>query len=222
MAEDERERITKRANGGRQAAKARGVKFGRKAKLTQHQIEIARQRMQAGESARSIAQAAAERSDEILMLPSVQCYNVALVVKKAGDKKLKEALETHRTETEGQVDRLEQVFKLMDVPARGKKCGAIEGILEAKEHMDDIEDAKVLDAGMIGSAQAVEHYEITRYGTLIAWARQLGHDNAIPFSRGQSQRGEACRRIAERDRRDSSQSTGGGVGKRFWRRLIAD
>ena len=78
MAEDERERITKRANGGRQAAKARGVKFGRKAKLTQHQIEIARQRMQAGESARSIAQAAAERSDEILMLPSVQCYNVAL------------------------------------------------------------------------------------------------------------------------------------------------
>ena len=159
MAEDERERITKRANGGRQAAKARGVKFGRKAKLTQHQIEIARQRMQAGESARLIAQAAAERSDEILMLPPVQCYNVALVVKKAGDKKLKEALETSHG-NEGQVERLEQVFKLMDVPARGKKCGAIEGILEAKEHMDDIEDAKVLDAGMIGSAQAVEHYEI--------------------------------------------------------------
>jgi ferritin-like metal-binding protein YciE len=102
------------------------------------------------------------------------------MVKKAGDKKLKEALETHRTETEGQVDRLEQVFKLMDVPARGKKCDAIEGILkEAKEHMDDIEDAKVLDAGMIGSAQAVEHYEITRYGTLIAWAKQLGRDDAV-------------------------------------------
>ena len=102
------------------------------------------------------------------------------MVKKAGNKKLKEALETHRTETEGQVDRLEQVFKLMDVPARGKKCDAIEGILkEAKEHMDDIEDARVLDAGMIGSAQAVEHYEITRYGTLIAWAKQLGRDDAI-------------------------------------------
>ena len=102
------------------------------------------------------------------------------MVKKAGNKKLKEALGTHRTETEGQVDRLEQVFKLMDVPARGKKCDAIEGILkEAKEHMDDIEDARVLDAGMIGSAQAVEHYEITRYGTLIAWAKQLGRDDAI-------------------------------------------
>jgi ferritin-like metal-binding protein YciE len=72
------------------------------------------------------------------------------------------------------------VFKLMDVAARGKKCEAIEGIIaEAKEHMEDIEDPKVLDAGMIGSAQAVEHYEITRYGTLISWAKQLGQDEAI-------------------------------------------
>jgi ferritin-like metal-binding protein YciE len=102
------------------------------------------------------------------------------MVRKAGDAKLKEALETHRKETEGQIERLEQVFKLMDVPARGKKCDAIEGILaEAKEHMEDIEDAQVLDAGMIGSAQAVEHYEITRYGTLIAWAHQIGRDDAI-------------------------------------------
>src|SRR5688572_15451137 len=102
------------------------------------------------------------------------------MVRKAGDAKLKEALETHRKETEGQIERLEQVFKLMDVPARGKKCDAIEGILaEAKEHMEDIEDAQVLDAGMIGSAQDVEHYEITRYGTLIAWAKQLGRDDAI-------------------------------------------
>lgn len=102
------------------------------------------------------------------------------MVKKAGDAKLKEALETHRQETEGQVQRLENVFKLMDSPARGKKCEAIEGIIsEAKSHMDEIEDAEVLDAGMIGSAQAVEHYEITRYGTLIAWARQLGLDDAI-------------------------------------------
>ena len=102
------------------------------------------------------------------------------MVKKAGDKKLKEALETHRKETEGQVDKLEHVFKLLDVPARGKKCDAIEGILtEAKEHMDEIEDPQVLDAGMIGSAQAVEHYEITRYGTLIAWAKQLGRKDAV-------------------------------------------
>jgi ferritin-like metal-binding protein YciE len=102
------------------------------------------------------------------------------MVKKADDKKLKEGLETHRKETEGQIERLEQVFELLEKPARGKKCEAIEGILaEAKEHMEDIEDPQVLDAGMIGSAQAVEHYEMTRYGTLIAWARQLGHKDAI-------------------------------------------
>jgi ferritin-like metal-binding protein YciE len=102
------------------------------------------------------------------------------MVKKAGSKELKKALETHRKETEGQVDRLEDVFKQLDVAARGKKCEAIEGIIaEAKSHMEDIEDPEVLDAGMIGSAQAVEHYEITRYGTLIAWAKQLGHDDAI-------------------------------------------
>ena len=104
------------------------------------------------------------------------------MVKRAGEEKLRDALETHRKETEGQIDRLEQVFKLMDVAPRGKKCEAIEGIIaEAKSHMDEIEDAEVLDAGMIGSAQAVEHYEITRYGTLIAWAKQLGRDDAIEF-----------------------------------------
>ena len=102
------------------------------------------------------------------------------MVKKAGAKQLKEALETHRKETEGQIDRLEEVFKLFDLSPRGKKCEAIEGIIaEAKEHMEDIEDPEVLDAGMIRSAQAVEHYEITRYGTLIAWAKQLGKDDAI-------------------------------------------
>ena len=102
------------------------------------------------------------------------------MIKKAEDTKLKTALETHRKETEGQVDRLEKVFEIMEVPARGKKCDAIEGIIaEAKEHMDDIKDAQVRDAGMIGSAQAVEHYEITRYGTLISWAKQIGQKDAV-------------------------------------------
>jgi ferritin-like metal-binding protein YciE len=102
------------------------------------------------------------------------------MVKKANEPDLKEALETHRKETEGQVERLEKVFKLLDVPARGKKCEAIEGIIsEAKEHMEEIENEKVLDAGMISSAQAVEHYEICRYGTLIEWAKDLGHDDAV-------------------------------------------
>jgi ferritin-like metal-binding protein YciE len=102
------------------------------------------------------------------------------MVKKANGSELKEALETHRQETEGQVERLDQVFKLLDVPARGKKCEAIEGIIaEAKEHMEEIEDDAVLDAGMVSSAQAVEHYEICRYGTLIEWAKDLGHDDAV-------------------------------------------
>ena len=99
---------------------------------------------------------------------------------KANGKDLKKALETHRQETEGQVERLDQVFKMLEVPARGKKCEAIEGIIdEAKEHIEEIEDEQVLDAGMISSAQAVEHYEICRYGTLIEWARDLGHKEAI-------------------------------------------
>jgi ferritin-like metal-binding protein YciE len=69
---------------------------------------------------------------------------------------------------------------MLDEPARGKKCEAIEGIIaEAKEHMEEIENDKVLDAGMISSAQAVEHYEICRYGTLIEWAKDLGHNDAI-------------------------------------------
>jgi len=102
------------------------------------------------------------------------------MVRKASAGDLKNALETHRKETQGQVARLEKVFKLMDSPARGRKCEAIEGILaEAKEHMAQIADKAVLDAGMIGSAQTVEHYEISRYGTLIAWAKQLGHEEAI-------------------------------------------
>ncbi len=102
------------------------------------------------------------------------------MVKKAKEPELKKALEAHREETEGQVSRLDQVFKLLDHPARGKKCDAIEGIIaEAKEHMEEIENDQVLDAGMISSAQAVEHYEICRYGTLIEWAKDLGHDDAI-------------------------------------------
>jgi ferritin-like metal-binding protein YciE len=101
------------------------------------------------------------------------------MAKKAHEQELKTALENHRQETEGQVNRLEQVFEMLDVPARGKKCEAIEGIIEeAKEHMDEIDDESVLDAGMIGSAQAVEHYEICRYGTLIEWAKVLGHKDA--------------------------------------------
>jgi ferritin-like metal-binding protein YciE len=102
-----------------------------------------------------------------------------VMVKKAGTGELKKAFEIHRKETEGQIERLEQVFKMLDTAARGKKCEAIEGIIaETKAHMEKIKDEDILDARMIAGAQAVEHYEITRYGTLIAWAKRLGHDEA--------------------------------------------
>jgi ferritin-like metal-binding protein YciE len=101
------------------------------------------------------------------------------MVKKSQTPKLKKALETHRNETLGQVERLEQVFELLGEKPRGKKCDAIEGIIkEAKEHMSEIEDEIVRDAGIITSAQAVEHYEICRYGTLVSWAELLGHTKA--------------------------------------------
>src|SRR5262249_11654735 len=91
-----------------------------------------------------------------------------------------EALEMHRQETEGQVERLEQVFQILEKPVEARRCEGIEGILdEAKEHMAEIENDRVLDVEMIGSAQAVEHYEIGRYGTIIEWARDLGHDDAV-------------------------------------------
>lgn len=92
---------------------------------------------------------------------------------------LKAAFEKHREETEGQVDRLEQVFGIIGKAARGKKCEAIEGILaEGEEILDEFKDSPALDAGLISSAQAVEHYEITRYGTLKRWATVLGMADA--------------------------------------------
>ena len=81
----------------------------------------------------------------------------------------------HRDETQGQIERLEQVFEIIGKPARGKTCEAIQGIIaEAEEIMDDFKGTQALDAGLISSAQAVEHYEMTRYGSLAAWAERLG------------------------------------------------
>ncbi|QJP13484.1 ferritin-like domain-containing protein [Starkeya sp. ORNL1] len=96
------------------------------------------------------------------------------MAKAAQTPELKKAFETHREETEGQVERLQQVFEMMNKPARGVKCDAIEGLVdEAKEVMEEAEAPEVMDAGLLASAQAVEHYEMARYGTLIAWAGQL-------------------------------------------------
>ncbi|MBY5349804.1 ferritin-like domain-containing protein [Rhizobium leguminosarum] len=88
----------------------------------------------------------------------------------------------HRDETQAQVERLEQVFEIIGKPARGKTCEAIQGIIaEADEIMEEFKGTVALDAGLISSAQAVEHYEIARYGTLIAWAKQLGLKDAVPL-----------------------------------------
>ena len=92
---------------------------------------------------------------------------------------LKQAFEKHHAETEGQIERLQQVFDLLDKPARGKTCDAIEGLIdEAEEIIDEFKSRPALDAGLISSAQAVEHYEIARYGTLIRWAEELGMKDA--------------------------------------------
>ena len=101
------------------------------------------------------------------------------MAKKADSAKLRKAFEDHLKETEGQVQRLEQVFELFGEKAKGETCPAIEGIIkEGEEGIKDSKDADVRDAGMIADAQAVEHYEISRYGTLIAWANQLGKKDA--------------------------------------------
>jgi ferritin-like metal-binding protein YciE len=101
------------------------------------------------------------------------------MAKKAGSKKLETAFTQHLKETERQVERLDQVFELMGKKARGKKCPAIDGIIEeAEEVMKEAEDVTIRDAAMLAAAQAVEHYEISRYGTLIAWAEKLEMSDA--------------------------------------------
>ncbi|AVT77816.1 ferritin-like domain-containing protein [Rhodopseudomonas palustris] len=102
------------------------------------------------------------------------------MAKAATSDKLRAAFEKHLAETEGQIERLEQVFELLEKPARGKTCDAILGILdEGKEIMDEYKGTEALDAGLLAAAQAVEHYEISRYGTLKTWAGLLGMKDAV-------------------------------------------
>lgn len=93
---------------------------------------------------------------------------------------LKAGFEQHAAETEAQIERLEQVFELLGKAPRGKTCDAILGIIEeGKEIMEEYKGTQALDAGLVSAAQAVEHYEIARYGTLATWAKQLGHKEAL-------------------------------------------
>mgnify|MGYP000997148422 FL=1 len=98
----------------------------------------------------------------------------------AQDSKLKAAFEKHKDETEGQIERLQQVFEIIGKRPRAKTCPAIDGIVEeGEEIMEEFKGAPALDAGLLAAAQAVEHYEISRYGTLCAWAKELGYKDAV-------------------------------------------
>ena len=103
--------------------------------------------------------------------------NLPTMIEKASDPQLKQGFETHRQETLNQIKRLEQVFQMHGQPVKGVTCAAMDGILEATDTMSDVGDKDVLDAAMLSAAQAVEHYEITRYGTLVAFAKQLGRED---------------------------------------------
>jgi ferritin-like metal-binding protein YciE len=100
------------------------------------------------------------------------------MIEKVTDPQLKQAFQAHLAETKNQIKRVEQVFQMHGVPAKAVTCPAIDGIVEeANDIMSDASDPEVLDAAALAAAQAVEHYEITRYGTLLAWARQLGRSD---------------------------------------------
>ncbi|HVV62303.1 MAG TPA: ferritin-like domain-containing protein [Pseudolabrys sp.] len=100
------------------------------------------------------------------------------MIQKASDAELKKGFQMHLKQTRGQIKRLEQVFKKLKQEPSGTKCPAIDGIIdEANEIASDVSDKVVLNAALIGAAQAVEHYEITRYGTLVAWAKALGRND---------------------------------------------
>ena len=104
--------------------------------------------------------------------------NLPTMIEKASDPQLKQGFQTHLQETQNQIKRLEQVFQMHGQEVKGVTCVAMDGILdEAKETMGDVDDTDVRDAAILASAQAVEHYEITRYGTLVAFAKQLGRED---------------------------------------------
>ena len=102
------------------------------------------------------------------------------MAKAAQSEELKAAFEKHRTETEGQIERLEKVFAVIEQKPQGKTCAAINGITEeGSEIIKDFKGMPALDAGLLAAAQAVEHYEISRYGTLATWADELGYSEAV-------------------------------------------
>ena len=124
------------------------------------------------------------------------------MARNAQSEQLKNAFLKHRDETEGQVERLQQIFEIIGKNARAKTCPAIDGIVEeAEEIMDDFKGTPALDAGLLAAAQAVEHYEISRYGTLATWAREMGMKDVVSLLEQtlaeESKTDEALSKIAE-------------------------
>jgi ferritin-like metal-binding protein YciE len=102
------------------------------------------------------------------------------LIDKATNRDLTKGLADHLAETEKQIARLDQVFKVLGQQPQGVRCPGIDGLIaEADDLVGEVEDKSVLDAAIVGSAQAVEHYEIARYGALIAWAEELGRDDVV-------------------------------------------
>src|SRR6476646_7730707 len=130
------------------------------------------------------------------------------MAKAAQSEELKAAFEKHETETEEHVARLEKVFEEIEETPRGKTCDAIMGIIEeGQEVMKEFKGAPALDAGLLAAAQAVEHYEIARYGTLKTWAAELGLNQAVNLLRDYARRGKDNRRNAHDARAKRCQST---------------
>jgi ferritin-like metal-binding protein YciE len=121
------------------------------------------------------------------------------MIEKATDPQLKQAFQAHLGETKNHVTRVEQVFKMHGVEAKGVDCPAIDGIIEeADDIAGEIEDKQVLNAALAAAAQAVEHYEITRYGTLVAWAKDLGrNDCASVLQKNLDEEKAADRKLTE-------------------------
>jgi ferritin-like metal-binding protein YciE len=115
------------------------------------------------------------------------------IIKAVTNDELRKALSSHLEETRGQVDRLEQTFASLDLPAKGKRCSGMAGILEeGRALLEKDGDDAVIDAGFIAGCQRVEHYEITAYGTLMAWAKLLGHREALTLLKANEQEEKAA------------------------------
>jgi ferritin-like metal-binding protein YciE len=137
------------------------------------------------------------------------------LIDKATNRELSAGLREHLRETENQVTRLEQVFERIGQKPKGVDCPAIDGLIkEADEVAGEVDDKKVLDAAIIGSAQAVEHYEISRYGTLIAWAEELGHNDVVSLLNANLKEEKAA------DKKLNSLAEG-GVNRRATRRTAS-